>query len=45
MGKKRVLIVDDELNIRRILQAAFDKSGWHSLAAESGEAAIEILNA
>jgi DNA-binding NtrC family response regulator len=43
MGKKRVLIVDDELNIRRILQAAFDKSGWHSLAAESGEAAIEIL--
>jgi DNA-binding NtrC family response regulator len=43
MAKKRVLIVDDELNIRRILQAAFDKNGWHSMAAESAEAAIEAL--
>ncbi len=41
--KKRVLIVDDELNIRRILQASFDKNGWVALAAESGEVALKIL--
>lgn len=43
MSKKRVLIVDDELNIRRILQAAFDRNGWHALVAESGEEAISVL--
>lgn len=41
--KKRVLIVDDELNIRRILQASFDKHGWVALAAESGHEAMKIL--
>ncbi|MGE0001049.1 MAG: sigma-54-dependent transcriptional regulator [Fimbriimonadaceae bacterium] len=41
--KKRVLIVDDELNIRRILQAAFDRYGWHSMAAEGPGQALELL--
>lgn len=41
--KKRVLIVDDELNIRRILQAAFDRHGWHSMAAEGPGQALELL--
>lgn len=43
-SKKRVLVVDDELNIRRILQASFDKNGWVALTAESGEEALAILN-
>ena len=42
--KKRVLIVDDEQNIRRILQASFDKNGWVALAAESAQAALAILS-
>ncbi|HXH61015.1 MAG TPA: sigma-54 dependent transcriptional regulator [Fimbriimonadaceae bacterium] len=41
--KKRVLIVDDEANIRRILEAAFDKAGYHAIVAESGEAALDII--
>ncbi len=41
--KHRVLIVDDEVNIRRILQAAFDKNGWHALVAESAEKALETM--
>jgi len=42
-GKKRILIVDDELNIRRILQASFDKLGWHALTAEDAPSAIILL--
>ncbi|MES1227528.1 MAG: sigma-54 dependent transcriptional regulator, partial [Armatimonadota bacterium] len=38
------MIVDDELNIRRILQAAFDKNGWHALVAENGEEALAIIS-
>ena len=41
--KKRILVVDDEQNIRRILQAALDKAGYHTEIAESGEAAIAAL--
>lgn len=41
--KKRVLIVDDELNIRRILQASFDKHGWHAITAESTDHALNVL--
>ena len=40
---KRVLVVDDEQNIRRILQASFDKNGWHAIVAEHGEEALEVL--
>lgn len=43
--KKRVLIVDDEMNIRRILQAAFDKNGWVALTAESGDEALAVMDA
>ena len=41
--KKRVLVVDDEVNIRRILQAALDKAGYHTLVAENGDAALALL--
>jgi DNA-binding NtrC family response regulator len=43
MAKKRVLIVDDELNIRRILQAAFDKNGWHAVTAEDAGEALRLV--
>lgn len=42
--KKRVLIVDDEQNIRRILQASFDKHGWHALVAQDAAEALSLLN-
>ncbi|MCH7903891.1 MAG: sigma-54-dependent Fis family transcriptional regulator [Armatimonadetes bacterium] len=43
--KKRILIVDDEQNIRRILQASLDKAGFFALVAESGEQALQMLQA
>lgn len=42
--KKRVLIVDDEQNIRRILQASFDKHGWHALVAQDAAEALSLLS-
>jgi CheY-like chemotaxis protein len=43
MSKKRVLIVDDEINIRRILQVAFDREGWVAITAEDGHEALVAL--
>ena len=43
--KKRILVVDDELNIRRILQASLDKAGFHTVVADSAEAALEAMQA
>jgi len=40
--KKRLLLVDDEPNIRRILQVAFEKAGYHVNAAEDGRTALEL---
>ncbi len=39
--KARILIVDDEPNIRKILQAAFDRAGVFTATADSGEQALE----
>lgn len=41
--KRRILIVDDESNIRRILQVAFDKEGYRAEVAEDAFAALEML--
>ncbi|KAA0225383.1 sigma-54-dependent Fis family transcriptional regulator [Fimbriimonadia bacterium ATM] len=41
--KPRILVVDDEPNIRRILQAALERSGYVVTTAESGEHALELL--
>lgn len=38
-----LLVVDDESNIRRILQVAFEKAGLTVLVAGSGEEALAIL--
>ncbi|OJU61514.1 MAG: two-component system response regulator [Armatimonadetes bacterium 55-13] len=43
MVKKHLLLVDDEPNIRRILQVAFEKVGFHVSVAENGQEAIEIF--
>ncbi|MBS1723193.1 MAG: sigma-54-dependent Fis family transcriptional regulator [Armatimonadetes bacterium] len=43
--KKRVLVVDDELNIRRILEAAFDRHGWHAAVAANADEALGMLEA
>ncbi|MBS1713964.1 MAG: sigma-54-dependent Fis family transcriptional regulator [Armatimonadetes bacterium] len=42
-AKKKVLIVDDELNIRRILEAALDRHGWSPSTAASAEEALAKL--
>lgn len=42
-GKKRILIVDDEPSLRRILEASFEKHGWAAGSAESAEVALTLL--
>ncbi|MBS1725529.1 MAG: sigma-54-dependent Fis family transcriptional regulator [Armatimonadetes bacterium] len=39
----KLLIVDDELNIRRILQMAFEKMGNQVLVAEDARVALQLL--
>ncbi|MFN7016288.1 MAG: sigma-54-dependent transcriptional regulator [Fimbriimonadales bacterium] len=38
-----ILIVDDELNIRRVLERAFTKEGYQVYTAEGGHQALRIL--
>ena len=40
---KQILIVDDEEEIRKVLETAFKKKGYTPVTAESGEKALEIL--
>ena len=40
----KILIVDDELNIRRILQMAFEKIGHHVSVAEDAHNALQLLD-
>lgn len=40
----RILIVDDELNIRRILQMAFEKQGYQATVAEDARVALGMLD-
>lgn len=42
-AKAKILVVDDELNIRRILQMAFDKLGYQTSVAEDARTAIKML--
>ena len=44
-SKKRILIVDDEPNIRRILQVAFEKEGYFPFVAEDAYQAMEVVQA
>lgn len=42
---KRLLIVDDEPNIRRVLESAFEKEGYRTSVAEDAREALEFLKA
>jgi DNA-binding NtrC family response regulator len=42
--KKHILVVDDEPNIRKILEASFDRSGWRTTAVGSAEEALHELD-
>ncbi|MFC1799384.1 sigma-54-dependent transcriptional regulator [Candidatus Eisenbacteria bacterium] len=39
----RVLIVDDEPNVRKTMEMIHRNAGWRTASAESGEAALDIL--
>ncbi|MFX8289510.1 response regulator, partial [Acinetobacter baumannii] len=41
--RRRLLVVDDEPNIRRILQVAFEKEGYHVVTAEDALQAAKLL--
>ena len=42
--RKSILIVDDEANIRRVLDAVFTKDGYRVLTAENGRKALDIIS-
>jgi len=43
MAKGKILIVDDEQDVRDIFQDRLEKAGYNALMAENGEDAIKIL--
>ncbi len=42
--KKQVLIVDDELNLRKVLSAQLSRDGYDVLTAEDGEQGLKLLS-
>jgi two-component system cell cycle sensor histidine kinase/response regulator CckA len=42
-GGRLILLVDDEVGVRRLAVRALTRRGWSVLAADSGEAALELL--
>ncbi|NLK96589.1 response regulator transcription factor [Defluviitalea saccharophila] len=45
MSKRKILIVDDEIHILELLKYNLEASGYEVIEAESGEEALEKLNA
>ena len=43
-GPKRILVVDDNLPLRVLLSHALEEAGYVAIAAESGEAALEVAS-
>jgi two-component system chemotaxis response regulator CheY len=43
-GNGRVLVVDDEPDIRRVVRLTLEKAGYDVVEAENGEKAIEVIN-
>src|SRR5580700_9002710 len=41
--RKQVLIVDDEVNLRKILSAQLTRDGYDVLTAEDGERSLQLL--
>ena len=44
LESKSILIVDDEANIRRVLDAVFTKDGYRVLTAENGRKALDVVS-
>jgi two-component system response regulator AtoC len=44
MAKRHLLLVDDEPNIRRILQVAFEKAGYRVSTAEDAHQALSVFD-
>jgi two-component system chemotaxis response regulator CheY len=44
-GKGRILVVDDEPDVRRVVRLMLEKHGYDVLEAKDGQAAIEAINA
>jgi len=44
MIEKRILVVDDEKQIRELYSEAFARAGYEVATAESGEEALEVFN-
>jgi two-component system chemotaxis response regulator CheY len=42
--KGRVLIVDDEPDVRKVVRMTLEKAGYNVIEAEDGEKAIEAIN-
>ncbi|HSP48118.1 MAG TPA: response regulator transcription factor [Clostridiaceae bacterium] len=45
MEKQTILIVDDEKEIRELIEIYLTNEGYHTLKATNGEEALEVLNA
>jgi two-component system chemotaxis response regulator CheY len=43
-GNGRVLVVDDEPDIRKVVRMTLQKAGYEVIEAENGEKAIEVIN-
>ena len=43
LGEKKILVIDDEENMRHFLKALLEQEGYNVFLAENGCAAIEIL--
>lgn len=43
-GNGRVLVVDDEADIRKVVRLTLEKANYQMLEAEDGKQAIEVLN-
>jgi two-component system chemotaxis response regulator CheY len=44
-GNGRILVVDDEADIRKVVRLTLEKAGYQVVEAEDGEKAIEVINA
>ena len=43
-SKQRILVVDDEASIRRILETRLKMAGYNVVTAEDGEEAVDLFN-
>src|SRR5258705_7545921 len=42
-AKKRILVADDEPNLRRVIAAVFSREGYEVLTAQDGVEALQLL--